>query len=107
MQCYQVWDSRETLDHLAKFASVHVGLAPYRSKLMAEAAANGAPLTRPLFLHYPHDPTAAALSHEFMMGRDILVAPVLDRNVTKVPITRAFPHNCFLTTGRRAKVRES
>lgn len=84
----QVWDSTEAVAHTAKFANVHMALSVYRNKLMAEAAATGAPLMRTLFLHYPNDPAVATLSHEFLLGRDMLVSPVLDLNVSKVRLER-------------------
>jgi alpha-glucosidase/alpha-D-xyloside xylohydrolase len=37
------------------------------------------PIIRSLWLHYPDDPAAIARGDEFLWGRDILVAPVVER----------------------------
>jgi alpha-glucosidase/alpha-D-xyloside xylohydrolase len=37
---------------------------------------------RALWLHYPDDPTAAARGDEYLWGRDILVAPVVEKGAT-------------------------
>jgi len=74
----QVWDDEETISHFARFSRIFAHLAPYRSSLMAEAERKGYPLVRPLFLHFPNDPLSLRLTNEFLLGEDLLVAPVLD-----------------------------
>ena len=82
----QVWDDEETMGHLARFGKVFAALAPYRRGLMATAAERGHPVVRALFLHYPDDPVAYTLTQQFLLGAELLVAPVLDagRTSTKV-----------------------
>ncbi|MCB0292973.1 MAG: alpha-glucosidase, partial [Calditrichaeota bacterium] len=42
---------------------------------------------RHLFLHYPDDPRVLAINHEqFLVGSELLVAPVLDPGVTEVNV---------------------
>jgi alpha-glucosidase/alpha-D-xyloside xylohydrolase len=41
------------------------------------------PIMRTLWLHYPDDARAVARSDEYLWGRDILVAPVVEKGVTK------------------------
>ncbi len=86
----QVWDDAESLAHLARFGKVFAALAPYRKGLMAEAAAKGHPVVRACFLHYPDDPAAYTLTQQFLLGPDLLVAPVLDpgKASTKVYLPR-------------------
>ena len=43
---------------------------------MAEAWAAGTPMARPLLLHYPDDAAARAVSDQFLLGSELLVAPV-------------------------------
>lgn len=50
--------------------------------LTAEACETGAPIVRPLFWHYPNDPIATARGDQFLLGRDLLVAPVLEQGST-------------------------
>jgi alpha-glucosidase len=58
-------------------------LLPYRKHLEDEIQREGLPMQRPLFLHYEDDPVAYQLQYQYMFGRDILVAPVLDAGVTQ------------------------
>lgn len=52
-------------------------LLPYLYCLFAEARATGAPIMRPLLWHYQNDPVAVACGDQFLLGRDLLIAPVL------------------------------
>jgi alpha-glucosidase len=76
----------DALAHSAFFSKVYKGLAPYRKRLVAEAAARGYPVVRPLFLHYPDDPNAYELKYQFLLGPDVLVAPVLDKGADSVDV---------------------
>ncbi|MDE2333944.1 MAG: alpha-glucosidase [Rhodospirillales bacterium] len=59
----------------ARFSRLHRDLAPYLREV-ARQAATGLPAQRPLFLHFPQDPEAAAIEDAFLLGADLLVAPV-------------------------------
>jgi len=52
-------------------------LLPYTYTLFAECARTGAPILRPLLYHYPGDPQARLRGDEALLGRDLLLAPVL------------------------------
>jgi alpha-glucosidase len=52
-------------------------LAPYLYCLLAECSRRGSPLLRPLLWHYPNDPVAVVCTDEFLLGANLLVAPVL------------------------------
>ena len=78
--------SPETLAHMARFAKVYKGLAPYRKQLIAEAAARGYPVVRHLFLHFPDDPNTHSLRYQFLLGPDLMVAPVLDKGADAVEV---------------------
>ncbi len=52
-------------------------LLPYLETLFAEAHQRGTPIIRPLFYHYQDDPVAVGVGDQFLLGRDLLVAPVL------------------------------
>jgi alpha-glucosidase (family GH31 glycosyl hydrolase) len=77
----QIYDDAGTYDAFARFAKVYAALAPYRERLMRVAAGRGLPLVRPLAMHYPDDDIAAGRDDQFLLGRDVLVAPVTARNV--------------------------
>ena len=57
-------------------------LLPYAYNLFRQAALTGAPIMRPMAWHYPDDPATFNLSDQFLFGRDLLVAPVLNPGVT-------------------------
>ncbi|MCL5677120.1 MAG: glycoside hydrolase family 31 protein [Firmicutes bacterium] len=49
---------------------------PYIYNAFEEAHRTGLPIMRPLLLEYPGDPNTQDLSDEYLLGRDVLVAPV-------------------------------
>ncbi|MGH2860564.1 MAG: glycoside hydrolase family 31 protein [Solirubrobacteraceae bacterium] len=52
-------------------------IRPYVMKLMATASTTGIPPMRALFLEFPDDAAAWGISDQFMLGPDVLVAPVV------------------------------
>jgi len=53
-------------------------LLPYLWQVATASAAAGLPVLRPLWLEDPDDPVAAGIDGQFLLGRDLLVAPVFD-----------------------------
>ena len=78
--------SAATMAHLLRFARVYRGLGNYRRGLVADAAALGHPVVRHPFLHFPDDPTTYGLRYQFLLGPDLMVAPVLDPGVGSVEV---------------------
>ncbi|NMC05728.1 MAG: alpha-glucosidase [Candidatus Lokiarchaeota archaeon] len=77
----------ETLQHFAKFSRVHATLAPYLKQAIKEYAETGLPVIRHCYLHYEDDPTFHAkkprsLQYQYLLGRDMLVAPVYTKETT-------------------------
>jgi alpha-glucosidase/alpha-D-xyloside xylohydrolase len=56
---------------------------PYLYSAVREAHDTGMPVMRALWLHYPDDPKAVACGDEYLWGRDVLVAPVVEKGVSK------------------------
>jgi alpha-glucosidase len=77
----------ELLAHLKKCSSMHVALKEYLKALVSEQTARGTPVMRPLFYHYEEEP-AYTEKTEYLLGRDILVAPVLKE--------KAVSRQCYL-----------
>ena len=73
----QVWSDDATADHFARFAQVYRGLAPIRRPLFDEAAQRGWPVVRHLAMHHPDVPRAWQVHDQFLLGPDVLVAPIL------------------------------
>ena len=76
----------DTLAHMQRFGKVYKGLALYRKRLVVEAAHRGYPVVRHLFLHYPDDPNTFDLRYQFLLGADLMVAPVLDKGADSVEV---------------------
>jgi alpha-glucosidase (family GH31 glycosyl hydrolase) len=62
-----------------KYLELRYQLLPYNYSLAREACDTGLPLMRALWLHYPQDPEAVKLGSEYLWGRDLLVAPVVEK----------------------------
>jgi alpha-glucosidase len=75
----QVYSNTATLDHFARFTRVYRALAFYRAQLFAEATQKGWPVVRHLWLQFPDDAVAATIDDQFMLGSEILVAPVKNK----------------------------
>ena len=79
-------DLTNPLAHMERFGKVYKGLAPCRKQLVAQAAARGYPVVRHLFLHYPDDANTFGLRYQFLLGPDLMVAPVLDKGADTVEV---------------------
>ncbi|SDE38276.1 alpha-glucosidase [Paenibacillus sp. UNCCL117] len=55
-------------------------LIPYFYSLLHEASEAGSPVMRPMVYEFQHDPATWEESFDFMLGRSILVANVLEKN---------------------------
>jgi alpha-D-xyloside xylohydrolase len=68
----------ESVDVLRHFTEQKMRLMPYLQMAAEQAYTHGIPLMRPLFMEFPEDPGCAHLDRQYMLGPDILVAPVMD-----------------------------
>ncbi len=57
-------------------------LLPYLYTLFEENERTGAPPMRPLWFAYPNDPRAGLVEDQFLLGADLLVAPVVKEGQT-------------------------
>ena len=84
---FQIYDDEETLEHFGRFARIYTALFDYRKTLFQQAERYGWPVVRPLWFTYPDDKTTQSIRYEsFMLGSDLLVAPVLDQGKTTVSV---------------------
>lgn len=98
------WDEDTDLMHeLARIGAVFVALRPYRRAVLAEYAATGFPVMRPVFFHYPGaDRTNSDIgSRRYLFGRDLYVAPVLHPGRSRVRVDLPDDEWVDLWTGRR------
>ncbi|MGL4177680.1 MAG: alpha-xylosidase [Dermatophilaceae bacterium] len=72
------WEFGDTATRAAaRYTRLKLRLLPYLVGLAAEAAATGIPLLRPMWLEYPCDPVGPYLDRQYLLGGDLLVAPVM------------------------------
>jgi sulfoquinovosidase len=86
-----------TLARFAELARLHERARPLMRRLWAEAQSSGVPPIRPLFRE---DPSAEGNPHcddEWMVGSDVLVAPVLARGATSREVW--LPEGCWQLHG--------
>lgn len=83
-------ESRDVIDHselhndkiesiCRQYLELRYRLLPYNYTLMRQSADFGLPAMRALWLHYPKDSEAAKIGDEYLWGRDLLVAPVVEK----------------------------
>jgi alpha-glucosidase/alpha-D-xyloside xylohydrolase len=65
-----------------KYLELRYRMLPYLYSAVRESTLTGIPVMRALWLHYPEDATAAGRGDEFLFGRDILVAPVVEQGAS-------------------------
>jgi alpha-glucosidase (family GH31 glycosyl hydrolase) len=65
-----------------KYLELRYRLLPYLYSTVHECATTGMPIVRALWLHYPDDPKAVACGDEYLWGKNILVAPVVEKGAT-------------------------
>jgi alpha-glucosidase/alpha-D-xyloside xylohydrolase len=65
-----------------KYLELRYQLMPYLYSAVKETCETGMPIIRALWLHYATDAAATARGDEFLFGRDILVAPVVEKGAT-------------------------
>jgi alpha-D-xyloside xylohydrolase len=75
----------DALETFREYASLRYSLVPYLYTYAEVAARTGLPVVRPLVLEYQDDPTTHRLDTQYLLGEDVLVAPVFaaetDRDV--------------------------
>lgn len=73
----------EVLAVYRKYVELRYSLLPYFYDLCRECEQTGLPFIRPLVLHYEKDAAVRNLNDEFLVGRQLLVAPVVEQGATK------------------------
>jgi alpha-glucosidase (family GH31 glycosyl hydrolase) len=65
-----------------KYLELRYRMLPYLYSTVKECATTGMPIMRALWVHFPDDPKAVACGDEYMWGRNLLVAPVVEKGAT-------------------------
>ncbi|MGP1397651.1 MAG: glycoside hydrolase family 31 protein [Inquilinaceae bacterium] len=78
----EVWSYGEQVERtLTELLRVREALRPYLETAFADYARIGDPVMAPLFYHFPNQRALHAEGRMYMLGPDLLVAPVLDPDV--------------------------
>jgi alpha-glucosidase/alpha-D-xyloside xylohydrolase len=63
-----------------KYLELRYRMLPYLYSAVRECATTGMPIVRALWLHYADDPNAVGRGDEYLWGRNLLVAPVVEKS---------------------------
>jgi len=69
-------------DIIRKYLKLRYQLLPFLYTTLEESHRTGVPLFRPLMLNYQDDPNTYNLDDQFMIGSDLLVAPIVKADIT-------------------------
>ncbi len=67
---------------IRKYLKLRYSLLPFLYTALEEAHRTGVPVFRPLLLNYQNDANTLSIDDEFMVGGDLLVAPILKSGAT-------------------------
>jgi len=70
----------EACDVARRFSKLKCALMPYLFGAAVEAHEHGVPMMRPMMLEFPEDLTAQMCDRQYMLGGDLLVAPVFSES---------------------------
>ena len=74
---FNLWTDSDTTAHFRRYAVLHSTLLPYLVTYGEEAHRTGVPIMRHPALEYPHDPRSVATEYEYLLGKELLIAPVV------------------------------
>jgi alpha-D-xyloside xylohydrolase len=79
----EIWSfGDEAYKIMRDYIFVRERLRPYLHAQAAETSRTGIPIMRPLLVEFPEDPSSWDVDDQFMFGRDMMVAPVLQPGAT-------------------------
>ncbi len=70
----------EAVDVAREFTELKLQLKPYLKKMAVETHETGVPMMRAMVLEFPDDPTCEDIDTQYMLGDDLLVAPVFSED---------------------------
>ncbi len=77
------WEYDEALtEDFRRALGLRYSLMPYILAQSKDSSARGFPLMRTLFFEFPGDPTSWTVDDQYMFGRDLLVAPLMEEGTT-------------------------
>ncbi|GHU95881.1 hypothetical protein FACS1894208_09520 [Clostridia bacterium] len=98
---WQFDSDAETLKMFARLVNIHSAMAPYMRACVRENANDGMPVMRPMFLSFPKQPELYRVHDQYMLGDEVLVAPVMKKKQTKRSVILPEGYWIHLWTGRQ------
>lgn len=65
-----------------KYLELRYRMLPYLYSVVYECTRTGMPIMRPLWLHFPNDSKSVECGDEYLWGKSMLVAPVVEKGAT-------------------------
>lgn len=77
--CFQYDGDEECLMHLKRMTDIYVSLKEYMKECVKENTEKGIAVQRPLFYEYEEDEKSYDTKYQYMLGPELLVAPVYEK----------------------------
>ena len=75
---FQYYDDDDCIKDLARLTGIYTMISPLLKELVKENSEKGTPVQRPLFFHNEDDARSYTEQFEYMLGENVLVAPVYE-----------------------------
>lgn len=76
---HEPWEFGAAAERITRrIVELRYQLLPYLYTLFVEATETGLPIKRPMILEFPRDPAMIPLADQFLLGPDMLIAPMLE-----------------------------
>ena len=79
---FNIFSDAATTAHFRRWAAFHSSLLPYLVTYAQEASQTGIPIMRHTMLEFPDDPRSASAEYQYLLGHELLVAPVVQGGQT-------------------------
>jgi len=84
-----------------KYLELRYRILPYLYSTVRESTKTGMPIMRPLWLHFPDDEKSVICADQYLWGRSVLVAPVVEKAATTRRVYLPPAHWYDFWTGER------
>ena len=80
----EIWSfGEDNYQIMKRYIEIRNKMKPYLRETMDTASEKGCPVMRPLFYNFPNDEAAWEIKDQFMLGQDMLIAPVMEYGLRK------------------------